>query len=144
RMLGEPDMNLLAFTTDTGDVFELADRLTERGWHVQPTYAYGRSPAHIHLTLDPGNAARVDAFIADLRASVVDLPATQSPPEGVVMMLEHLGTGGDLDAGAMMAEMGIRDGKLPEKAGTIHRLLNAVSPAARERILVQFIGELFA
>ncbi len=145
HMVGAPDMNLFAFTTDEGDVFELADRLTECGWHVQPTYAYGRSPAHIHLTLDPGNAARVDAFIADLKKSVVDLPPTQAPPEGVVAMLEQIGAGADgIDAGALMAELGITDGQLPERSGMIHRLINAASPPARERLLVLFIGELFS
>ncbi|MEB2311443.1 MAG: aminotransferase class V-fold PLP-dependent enzyme [Sorangiineae bacterium] len=145
HLVARPDMNLLAFTTDGGDVFELADRLTERGWHVQPTYAYGRSPAHIHLTLDPGNAARVDAFIADLRASVVGLPPTELPPEGVVAMLEHLGSGGGgADTGALMNELGITDGRMPERSGAIHRLLNAASPGTRERLLVLFIGELFS
>ncbi len=146
HMLGRPDMNLFAFTTDQGDVFELADRLTERGWHVQPTYAYGRSPAHIHLTLDPGNAARVDAFAEDLRASVVDLPPTQPAPEGVVAMLEQIGAGAadGIDTGALMGELGITDGQLPSRAGMIHRLINAASPAARERLLILFIGELFA
>lgn len=146
HMLGRPDMNLFAFTTDEGDVFELADRLTERGWHVQPTYAYGRSPAHIHLTLDPGNAARVDAFIEDLEKSVVDLPPTQAPPEGVVAMLEQIGSGGagGIDPGALMAELGITDGQLPHRAGMIHRLINAASPTAREQLLILFIGELFS
>src|SRR5690606_9535432 len=58
RMVGRPEANLFAFTTEGGDLFELADRLSERGWLVQTTYAYGRSPAHIHLTIDPANAAR--------------------------------------------------------------------------------------
>jgi len=146
HMVGRPDMNLFAFTTDEGDVFELADRLTERGWHVQPTYAYGRSPAHIHLTLDPGNAARVDAFIEDLRKSVVGLPPTGAPPEAVVAMLEQIGAGGagGIDPGALMSELGISDGQLPEKSGMIHRLINAASPGAREQLLILFIGELFA
>ena len=84
HVLAKPDMNLFAFVTDGGDIFELADRLTDRGWHVQPTYAFGRSPAHIHLTLDPGNALGVDAFAKDLEASLVDLPPTQEAPAPVV------------------------------------------------------------
>ncbi len=67
EMVGRPETNLLAFKTSEGDLFELADRLTEAGWHVQPTYGFGRSPAHIHLTLDPGNAGNAERFIASLR-----------------------------------------------------------------------------
>ena len=141
RMVGRPDMNLFAFTTTEGDVFELADRLAECGWHVQPTYEVGASPAHIHLTLDPGNAARADALIDDLRLSVVDLPAPQTPPPAVLAMLEQVGP--DMDAGMLMAQLGIANGQLPTRAASIHRLLNAASPELRERLLVTFIGALF-
>ncbi len=143
-LLARPDTNLLAFTTREGDVFELADRLTERGWHVQPTYAFGRSPAHIHLTLDPGNAANVEAFARELEQCLEGLPPTETPEPGVVAMLEAVGAGaGGVDTGALMAQLGITDGQLPQRAALIHRLLNAASPATRERLLVAFIGELF-
>lgn len=146
QMVGRPDMNLFAFEPVEGDVFELADRLTECGWHVQPTYAFGRSPAHMHLTIDPGNASRVDDFAKDLETCMVDLPATMAPPEGVVAMLEQLGTeaAGGIDASMLMQQLGITDGQLPGRAATIHRLINAASPSARERLLVLFIGELFS
>ncbi len=148
-VLGTPQMNLFAFTTvgeEPGDLFELADRLTARGWHVQPTYAFGRSPAHIHLTLDPGNAERVDQLAADLRASLHDLPKTQPPPPAVVAMLASFaGDGGaGLDPSLLMGQLGIADGQLPARAGTIHRLLNAAPPKLREQLLVLFIGELFS
>lgn len=142
RMLGRPNMNLFAFTSE-GDVFELADRLTERGWHVQPTYAFRGSPAHIHLTLDPGNAARAGEFAADLRACAVDLPPVQTPPPAVVGMLEAIGSGADLDPSVLMAQLGIADGLLPARMAPIHRLLNAASAPARERLLSGFIGGLF-
>jgi glutamate/tyrosine decarboxylase-like PLP-dependent enzyme len=152
RMLGRPDMNLFAFTTvaegyaPAGDIFELADRLTECGWHVQPTYAFGPSPAHIHLTVDPGNAARVDAFIADLETCLVDLPPSQDAPAAVVAMLSQLAEpGGEaIDAAMLMGQLGIADGQLPGRAAMIHRLINAASPVVRERLLILFIGELFS
>ena len=126
-------------------VFELADRLTECGWHVQPTYAFGNSPAHIHLTVDPGNAAQAEAFAADLRKCVERLPPTVVPPAPMVEMLEQLGADGEgFDAGPLMAELGVVDGQLPAKSAMIHTLLNAASPDARERILVHFVGELFS
>lgn len=145
RLLARPDMNLLAFTTEPGDVFELADRLTECGWHVQPTYAFGPSPSHIHVTLDPGNSTRVDQFCLDLGKCMNELPARQSPPEHVIAMLEAIGSAeAGLDPAALMSELGVSDGQLPTRSGSIHRLLDAMSPAARERVLVQFVGELFS
>lgn len=145
-VLSKPDMNLFAFVTEKGDLFELSDRLEEHGWHVQPTYAFGRSPAHIHLTLDPGNAARVDDFAKDLKACMVDLPPTQEAPAPIVAMLESLGSGDgdDIDAGMLMGQLGIVDGQLPGRAAMIHRLINAASPSVREKLLILFVGELFS
>lgn len=144
EVLVKPDMNLFAFvTTDNKDIFELADRLTEAGWHVQPTYKYGNSPAHIHLTLDPGNASRVDDFAEDLSAALVDLPDTQEPPAAVVGLLGQLG-GGGVDVGMVMGQLGITDGQMPGKAAIIHRILNAAPAETREVLLKMFIGELFS
>jgi glutamate/tyrosine decarboxylase-like PLP-dependent enzyme len=146
HMLTRPDMNMFAFTTDAGDVFELSDRLNACGWHVQPTYAFGRSPAHIHLTIDPSNAGAVGKLGDDIEACLVDLPPTQQPPAPLVAMLEQIGVPGaeDMDAGMLMASLGITDGQLPGAAADIHRLINAATPQARERLLKLFIGELFS
>lgn len=147
RMVGRPDMNLFAFTTEGGDVFELADRLAERGWHVQPTYAFGASPAHIHLTIDPTNAAHAADLARDLRLCMVDLPAKVAPPAEVVAMLSMLASpegASALDPSAIVAQLGISEGRLPARAATIHRLLDAAPPRVREQLLVLFFGELFS
>ncbi|MCC6649409.1 MAG: aspartate aminotransferase family protein [Polyangiaceae bacterium] len=141
RLLGRPDMNLLALTTEPGDVFELGDRLTARGWHTQVTYGFGPSPAHLHLTLDPGNARRVGELSRDLAACAVDLPPRAPLPEGLVAMLHAVGEGA-LDPRPLMAELGVSGGGLPARAAMIHRLLDAASPATRERVLVAFMGGL--
>ena len=145
RLLARPDMNLLGFTTDTGDVFDLADRLAARGWLVQPTYAFGRSPSHIHLTIDPNNADRADAFSADLVAAMDGLPARTSPPAEVLALLSSAATNGDaLDGGMLMGALGIQGGRLPREAAPIHRLIDAATPALREQLLILFMGELFS
>ncbi len=149
RVIGKPDMGLVALTTDEGDIFELADKLTEKGWHVQPTYKFGNSPAHIHLTIDPANSAHMGAFIEDLNKCLDGLGARQDPPSAVVMMLEALVAttdqgGEDVPAAALMDQLGIEDGQLPQSSALIHRVINAASPAVREKLLVLFIGELFS
>ncbi|HRI72493.1 MAG TPA: aspartate aminotransferase family protein [Polyangium sp.] len=147
RLVARPDANVLALTTDTGDVFELADRLTECGWYVQPTYSFGQSPAHIHLTVDPGNAEKAGDFARDLEKCARDLPERMAPPPEVVMMLSHIVSsngGGGFDTGDIMAQLGITDGKLPSRAGMIHRILEAAPPPVRQALLSMFMGELFS
>lgn len=147
RLVAKPNANVMALTTDTGDVFELADRLSERGWYVQPTYSFGKSPAHIHLTIDPGNADRAADFAKDLADCAKDLPERMVPPPEVVMMLSALagdGGGDGISAGDIMAQLGITDGKLPERAGLIHRILEAAPPPVRQALLSMFMGELFS
>lgn len=144
-VVGDPAMGLIAVVAEK-DLFTLADRMTAKGWHLQPTYKFGTSPTHIHFGIDASNAHRVGALLADLKEAVVDLPDPMEAPEPVVQMMEMLGQGGgaDLDAGMMMRELGIVDGKLPTEQAMIHRLLDAASPKAREALLVKFFGELFS
>ena len=144
RVLGCPDMGLVAVTTEGGDVFELADRLIARGWQVQPTYGFGASPAHIHFTIDPHNAVRIDALVGSLQESAQDLPPTVDVPASVVAMLQAVTQGqGGLAVDQMMSELGIVNGQLPQAQANIHRLLDAASPPVREALLVAFLGELF-
>jgi sphinganine-1-phosphate aldolase len=142
RRLGEADMNLFAFTPTEGDVFELADRLTALGWHVQPTYGFGPSPAHIHLTLEPTNAARADDLARDLARAMVDLPPPSPPPPEVVAMLPALAAGAS--PAELMAGLGLVDGQLPAAAAPIHRLIEAAPPELREALFKMFFGELFS
>lgn len=144
EMVGRPDMNLFAFTTAKGDVFTLADRLTAKGWLVQATYQFGPSPAHIHLTLDPENARRADALAKDIVACAQDLPPTQAAPDGVVAFLSNLAeNSAGVDTAAVVKEMGLGSGTLPDEAAPLHRIMNAMTPAQREKLLVLFVGELF-
>jgi len=145
HVLGKPVMGLVAVTTKGGDVFELADRLTAAGWRVQPTYAFGNSPAHIHFSIDPHNSSKIGAILEDLKKATPDLPDSEDAPAAVVQLLEAVALGaGGMDTGAMMAEFGIKDGKLPTTQAPIHRLLNSCSPTAREKLLTLFLGEMFS
>lgn len=145
-VVSNPNMGLVAVVGD-GDLFVLADRMAKKGWHLQPTYHFGASPTHIHFGFDPSSAPRVDEMLADLRECAKDLPEPTEAPEPVVQLLEMLASGGAddaLDVGAVMHELGIVDGKLPEEQAMIHRLIDAGSPDAREALLNKFFGALFA
>jgi len=68
EILGDPHMNLLAYTTRGGrpDIFVIADQLQEKGWMVDRQ----QSPNSIHLTLMSHNIDVLDHYLADLRAAI--------------------------------------------------------------------------
>jgi glutamate/tyrosine decarboxylase-like PLP-dependent enzyme len=72
-VLGQPEAHLLATAADPAadadvplDVFAVGDALAARGWLLDRQ----RPPDSLHATVSAGNAAVVDEYLADLRASV--------------------------------------------------------------------------
>jgi len=150
RVLGDPDSTLLAVAADRDDfdVFTVADEMRARKWYVQPQFAYGASPANLHLTITAANAGGEQEMLVDLRdsvraaresgpvpvaAEVVELiraldPSTLSPPE-FQGLLAAAGLGGDT--------------VLPDRMAPVNALLAVASPALRERLLVEFLGVLY-
>ena len=65
-VLGKPDMSLIAFTSDTVDIFEVADELGILGWYFERM----QKPEAIHLTISQIHHDVVDDFIPDLNKAV--------------------------------------------------------------------------
>ncbi|MFC6092684.1 pyridoxal phosphate-dependent decarboxylase family protein [Saccharothrix lopnurensis] len=151
RVLGSPDATLLAVAAsrDDLDVFTVADEMKARNWYVQPQFAFGPSPANLHLTVTAANAGHERELLDDLRASVA--AAVEAGP--VEVAPEVLAFIGSLDPAALTpaefagllaaAGMGGGDG-LPERMAVVNTLLAAASPALRERLLVEFLGALYS
>ncbi|MBC7225225.1 MAG: aspartate aminotransferase family protein, partial [Anaerolineae bacterium] len=66
HILGEPAMTVLAIGSRKVNVYEVADELHLRGWHLDR----GQFPPSLHLTVTPAHAPVVDAFLADLAEAV--------------------------------------------------------------------------
>ncbi|RMD75223.1 MAG: aspartate aminotransferase family protein, partial [Bacteroidetes bacterium] len=83
RVVGAPDMSIVAVTSDELDLFELADELALRGWVV------GRQqpPTSLHFILNPLHVPVIDQFAEDLDAALHTL---LHPPAG--KKLRHLAT----------------------------------------------------
>jgi glutamate/tyrosine decarboxylase-like PLP-dependent enzyme len=63
RVLGDPVMSVLAFGSDTFDVFAVGDAMDAKGWHLDRQ----KGPDALHLMLSPTHSRVADAFLADLR-----------------------------------------------------------------------------
>lgn len=147
RILGEPDGNLVAFTSDEFSVFHLVDEMKERGWYIQPQLAYETSKENIHLSLGPSALRWADAFIADLRSSV---ELARGLPSGDVagQLREALASVdvSQLSAEAfteMLAMAGVSGSGLPGRMAQVNELLNGLPVPLRERLLVEYLNQLF-
>jgi sphinganine-1-phosphate aldolase len=152
RVLGEPDSTLIAVTADRDDfdVFTVADEMKARNWYVQPQFAYGVSPANLHLTVTAANAGNEAALVADFDESVrAAIKAGPVPvADEVVAFIQAL----DPDtltpqefAGLLAAAgLGGGDSVLPERMAPVNALLAAAKPRLRERLLVEFLGVLYS
>jgi glutamate/tyrosine decarboxylase-like PLP-dependent enzyme len=147
RMLGRPDMNLLAFTSDSVSVFHIADEMKERNWFVQPQLAYGCSPENIHLSINPGSIHWVDAMIADLRESIDKaklLPSGELAPR----IREAFGKLAPEELSDdvfenLLAMAGVSGSSLPGRMAEINEVLNALPVPLRERLLVEYLNVLY-
>jgi sphinganine-1-phosphate aldolase len=147
RMLGRPDMNLLSFASDTVSVFHVIDEMKDRGWYVQPQLAYGSSPENIHLSVNPASVRWVDALLEDLRECTEKARAL---PSGALAtrIRDAFGQLGpeDLDDGVfrtLLSMAGVQGTALPGRMAEINEVLNALPVPLRERLLVEYLNELF-
>jgi glutamate/tyrosine decarboxylase-like PLP-dependent enzyme len=146
RMLGEPDMNLVAFTTtDDTSVFHIVDEMKTRGWFVQPQLAFGDSKENIHLSINPASVRWVDALLADLRACTEIARAMPRDGAGLKAMLASL----DLaslapeELGQLLSAAGVQGSSLPGRMAGINETLNALPPPVREKLLVEYLNDLY-
>ncbi|MBN6039310.1 aminotransferase class V-fold PLP-dependent enzyme [Amycolatopsis sp. 195334CR] len=150
RVLGSPDSTLVALALDGTpgfDLFTVADEMSARDWYVQPQFAHGVSPANLHLTLSAANRGHEREFLADLEAAVAAARAA-GPVEVDARVLEFVAA---LDPAQLTSEQfagllaaaGLGDaGALPTRMAEVNTLLAAAPARLRERLLLEFLGQL--
>ena len=144
RVLGRPQMNLIAFTSDTVNVFHIIDEMKTRGWYIQPQLGFHGSKENIHLSVNPASARWVEPFLEDLRACTAiakTLPSgtiaagireafADVKPEAVTPeMLEQ-----------MLAMAGAGGSALPGRMAEVNEVLNALPAALTERLLTEYMN----
>ncbi|GMV39042.1 MAG: aspartate aminotransferase family protein [Myxococcales bacterium] len=143
RVLGEPLMSLVAFTSDTASVFHVADEMKERGFYIQAQHRFGCSPANLHLTIGPENDRHVPAMLDALRESVA--AAAKLPSGHIGKMVAGALPSLDLNGDGLQKLMGMLGvgAELPKRMAPINEVLDALPPEAREAMLAAFVNEMF-
>ena len=147
RLLGRSDMNHVAFASNDLPIFRLAEALNQRGWYVQVQLSYGSSPANIHLCINPANLRWLDDLLADLDRCAEAV--RDSPPSPLVAALQQtleqvdLSKLDDQTLRGMMQMAGITPGAIPKVGAEINEVLDLVAPGVRERVLTEFMNEIY-
>lgn len=147
RVLGRPEMNLFSFASDTVSVFHLIDEMKERGWYVQPQLAYGSSPENVHLSVNPASVPWAEDLLADLADCVEKVRGRKSGELAAKIRAAF----GSLDESEMTPELfqgllgmaGVEGTSLPARMAEINEVLNALPVPLRERLLVEYLNELY-
>lgn len=74
KVLGEPDLSIVAFGSDAFDVFRVAEVMSEKGW----LGGLVQKPKGIHRMMSMLHAPVLDAYLDDLRAAIGIV--RQAPP----------------------------------------------------------------
>lgn len=151
RVLGQPQMNMFSFAAEDFDIFALAEDIGEKGWYIQPQFGFGPSPANLHVSVGPNNAAHVDEFIEDLRSCVEIRRAAArgsnaapiTVPEPLLALLQDPSPE---VFDQLAAAIGLEGGgaEVPDRMDMINNLLNQLPHDTRDRILAEFMHRAFA
>lgn len=145
KILGDSKVNLVAFCSDTIDVFKLAEVMKKRDWYIQPQFAFGASPANIHLTVSKGNLVRYSEFLQDLQQCCQQLdtedaaPASNELPEEIAAMLENPSP----ELFSQLAEL-FGGGESIENMDEINNMLNAMPHSIRDQLISAFVNKMFS
>ena len=151
-VMGRPEANLVAMTSDTVNVFEVVDEMRRRRWYVQPQLGFKGSRENIHLSVGGSSLAIVPELMVDL-ASAIEAARPKGPAvadPGLAEMLASIDPATlDADAfDALLAGAGLSGGgdgaiSLPEGTAEINALLNQCPPELSERLLIEFFNRLY-
>jgi sphinganine-1-phosphate aldolase len=123
------------------------DEMKVRGWYVQPQLGFQDSKENIHLSVNPASVGFVEAMLADLDECVRE--AKTMPSGGLAAKIRE--SFGALDPASLAPESfagllgmaGVEGAALPGRMAEINEVLNALDAPLRERLLIEYLNELY-
>ncbi|MCP4682202.1 MAG: aspartate aminotransferase family protein, partial [Desulfobacterales bacterium] len=147
RLMAKPEMCMLSFTSNTINVFHLIDEMNSIGWYIQPALTFQDSTENIHLSINFSNVEWVDDFLTDLDVCIEKVRPMPSGELAAVVKTELANIDPDTLTEETFTQLlgmaGIEGTGLPEKMAEINEILNALPAKFRERLLIEFINNLF-
>ena len=146
RVMGDPQANLFALSSDSIDIFALAEDMKARGWYIQPQFGFSNSRANLHLSVGASNVPHVDEFIRDLgecetRLRVEKIAGMEGLPPELAAVLDSPQNGGIFETLSMATGKDFAD--LPDRMDEINNLLNHLPAPVRDQLMVEFMNRLY-
>jgi len=150
-VMGVPEANLVAMTSDTVNVFEVVDEMKTKRWYVQPQLGFKGSRENIHLSIGGSSLPLVAELLVDL-ADACEVARPKGPAvadPALVALLESIDPA-TLDADAFDqllagAGLAVEGGglQIPDGTAEINALLNQCPPELSARLLIEFFNRLY-
>ena len=142
-VMGRPHMNLVAVTSDTVNVFHIADEMKERGWYIQPQLGLRNYRENFHFSVQAGNVPHIDALLKDLAESTEAAKRLPRSALGEKVAAEF----GTLKPQEMTEDIfwkmlkmaGIHTFDLPERMAEINEILNALAPELADELFASVL-----
>jgi glutamate/tyrosine decarboxylase-like PLP-dependent enzyme len=151
-VMGNPEMCLVAFSSNEMNIFALGDAMRDLGWYVQPQLAFESSKENLHLSINPSNVPLASELLADLAKcarNVADLRDPALELEGQLSALVEMFSSVDASSlgehlPALLSAVGMKSSSdTPERLALINTLLNRLPRDASRQLLITYVNELF-
>jgi sphinganine-1-phosphate aldolase len=88
KVLGDPDMSLLALASDDENIYDIGDEMTTRGWYLDRQ----QFPPSLHLTINFTHTGMEESFLEDLAGAVAKAsrPSIQKSGNRLILGLARL------------------------------------------------------
>jgi len=145
RVLGRPDMCMFSFTSDTINIYQLADVMRKRGWYLQPQFSTPLSPRNLHVSVNYGTVPGVEAMLADLRESVEEVKRMTPLDSAFIraMIAEALKDASPESFAKLASVAGIQGSDLPEDMAFINEVLDALPDEVANLLLIEYFNDLY-
>lgn len=146
RVLGAPAMCMFSFTSDTINVYQLADEMSKRGWYLQGQFSTPNTPRNLHISVNQGTAGNVDILLEDLRECVEivkGLPPIDSDAIRALVQAALQSPDPDAAFGQLAASAGLTGNELPESMALINEVLDALPDELCNIFLINYFNDLY-
>jgi glutamate/tyrosine decarboxylase-like PLP-dependent enzyme len=146
QVLGEPDMCMFSFISDTNNVYQLADEMKKRGWYIQAQFSTPLTPRNLHISVNHGTIRNVEALLQDLRECMEVVRAMEPiDSDGIKAMVAAALASPNPEAafGQLAASAGLSGTDLPSKMAFINEVLDALPDELCNVFLVDYFNELY-